>query len=262
MNASHTPRLIQLAQEAGDRIMEIYQSAVLSANIDYKSDDSPLTLADQAAHRHIAIGLRALTPNIPILSEEGRNIDFAERKNWERFWLVDPLDGTKEFIKRNGEFTVNIALIEGHTPVWGIVHVPAKKVSYYGGKEMGAFRLERGAKPVQIEASEFNIQGVGLRFVASRSHMSEEVQQYLKQFDEPQILSMGSSLKFMLLAEGKADIYPRLAPTMEWDTAAAQAVLQAAGGQVIQHESGEPLVYNKENLLNPHFIAYGKRVEK
>lgn len=253
------PQIVQIARQAGKEILNIYNNPILFGDIDYKADDSPLTLADQAAHNHIAAALTALTPDIPILSEEGKHLPYAERRHWQQFWLVDPLDGTKEFIKRNGEFTVNIALIAGNKPIMGVVHVPVSDVTYFGSLEGGAFRQAGDGSPESIQAPLISMTQKNLRVVASRSHMSEPVQQFIADLDAPQTVTMGSSLKFMLLAEGKADVYPRLAPTMEWDTGAAQAVLEAAGGAVINHETGQPLAYNKENLLNPWFVAYGKR---
>lgn len=251
--------IVKIAREAGREILNIYNNPSLFGDIDYKADDSPLTLADQAAHNHIAPALKALTPDIPILSEEGKHLPYEERQHWDRFWLVDPLDGTKEFIKRNGEFTVNIALIEGGRPIMGVVQVPVSDVVYFGSLAGGAFKQVGDNKPEAIQAPLISMSQKHLRVVASRSHMSEPVQQFIADLDEPQTVSMGSSLKFMLMAEGKADVYPRLAPTMEWDTGAAQAVLEAAGGSVINHETGKPLDYNKENLLNPWFVGYAKR---
>jgi 3'(2'), 5'-bisphosphate nucleotidase len=255
------PQIVQIARQAGQDILSIYNNPSLFGDIDYKADDSPLTLADQTAHKTIAAALEAMLPEIPILSEEGKHLPYEERKNWTQFWLVDPLDGTKEFIKRNGEFTVNIALIEGNKPVVGVVHVPVTDTTYFGSLNGGAFKQEGNNAPEPIEAPLISMSQKNLRVVASRSHMSEPVQEFIAKLDEPQTVSMGSSLKFMLLAEGKADVYPRLAPTMEWDTGAAQAVLEAAGGTIIHNETGNPLDYNKENLLNPWFIAYAKRHE-
>lgn len=250
-------QILDIAREAGEKILEIYADEASFAHVDMKADDSPLTLADQAAHIHIAKRLEEVSPDIPLLSEEGKHIAYEERKAWNKFWLVDPLDGTKEFIKRNGEFTVNIALIEEGKTTFGVVHVPVKNTTYYGGKSMGAY-VKRGAEEAQaIEVSSFSLQQEGLRLVVSRSHMSPEVEAYVQQFKQPEMVSMGSSLKFMLVAEGSADIYPRLAPTMEWDTAAAQAVLEAAGGRIIDQETQQPLRYNKAILRNPYFIAFG-----
>jgi len=254
--------LIQIAREAGDHILDIYNDKNRFSQVDMKGDDSPLTLADQAAHNIIAERLSALTPGIPILSEEGKEIPFETRSQWEKFWLVDPLDGTKEFIKRNGEFTVNIALVEGNRPVLGVVHVPVKSTTYVGERGEGAWVYRDDNSPEKISAHSFSMNAKALRIVCSRSHMSEEVEAYVSQFDQPQLVSMGSSLKFMVLAEGMADIYPRLAPTMEWDTGAAQIIVEEAGGTVINQDTKRPLTYNKENLRNPHFIAFGKEVQQ
>ncbi|MEM6265379.1 MAG: 3'(2'),5'-bisphosphate nucleotidase CysQ [Bacteroidota bacterium] len=251
--------LVDIAREAGDRILEIYHDESQFNVVDFKADDSPLTKADKASHLAIMAGLERVAPEIPVLSEEGRDISYEERSAWNRFWLVDPLDGTKEFIKRNGEFTVNIALVENGRSVMGVVYVPVTGTSYFAAKGEGAFKQENGGERGSITASEFGMADKNLRIVASRSHMSESVQEYVKQFEAAEIVSMGSSLKFMLVAEGKADIYPRLAPTMEWDTGAAQIVVEEAGGTVINHETNGPLVYNKENLLNPYFIAFGRK---
>lgn len=251
--------LISIAQKAGNKILEIYADESSFEQVDFKSDDSPLTLADKAAHNIIQDELLKAFPDIPILSEEGKDIPYETRSQWQRFWLVDPLDGTKEFIKRNGEFTVNIALIEDGKPVAGCVHVPCLSTTYVAIKGEGAFSTRDGGFPEKIEASAFHLQDEGLRIVCSRSHMSPEVEAYITLFKNPQTVSMGSSLKFMLVAENKADIYPRLAPTMEWDTGAAQIIVEEAGGNVINQETQEPLQYNKENLRNPHFIVFGKQ---
>ena len=249
--------LVAIAREAGEAILTIYHDEARFEQVDMKADDSPLTLADQASHHHIMQRLQALTPEIPVLSEEGKAIDYAERSQWGQFWLVDPLDGTKEFIKRNGEFTVNIALIEGQRVIMGCVHVPVLGVTYYAAQGEGAF-VQRGEEaPEAIEAARFRMRDSGLRLVCSRSHMSPEVEAYVQQFDAPETVSMGSSLKLVLVAEGKADIYPRLGPTMEWDTAAAQIIVEEAGGTVLEHATNQPLRYNKENLLNPYFIVFG-----
>lgn len=249
--------LVTISRLAGDAILEVYHDKSSFEQVDMKADDSPLTLADRASHEVIMTQLATLTPDIPVLSEEGKAISYEERTKWERFWLVDPLDGTKEFIKRNGEFTVNIALVEGHQVIAGCVHVPVQGITYYAAKGHGAFVVKGDEAPVPIKASSFAITQPGLRFVCSRSHMSPEVEAYVQQFENPQTVSMGSSLKLVLVAEGKADMYPRLGPTMEWDTAAAHIVVEEAGGRVINHETQQPLQYNKENLLNPHFIVFG-----
>lgn len=237
----------EIAREAGAAIMDIYRSD--DFDVQKKADDSPLTKADLAAHNIICDGLRALDIQYPVISEESSNISWAQRKHWCRYWLVDPLDGTKEFIKRNDEFTVNIALIEKGVPILGVVYAPALDAMYTGERDRGAF-LNDKAISVASRKSET------LRVVGSRSHPSQETTDWLDALGKPyEMLGVGSSLKFCLVAEGKADIYPRLGPTNEWDTAAAHAVLGAAGGEVTT-VAGAPLLYNqKEDYLNPHFIA-------
>ena len=247
-------RVRTLAHRAGEAIVEIYQQA--DHQVVTKSDASPLTAADLASHRCIVEGLEALGPSIPVLSEEGADRPYSERSSWNRFWLVDPLDGTKEFVKRNGEFTVNIALVEDGVPVLGVVHAPVVGRTYWGGQGLGAFLQEGEGDPRTIEAG-----GTGdetLAVVASRSHAGEHLKAFLADLGDHRLVSMGSSLKLCLVAEGAADLYPRLGPTMEWDTAAAHGVVLAAGGQVLDY-AGNPLQYNKENLLNPFFIVLGTR---
>jgi 3'(2'), 5'-bisphosphate nucleotidase len=241
-----------IARRAGAAIMEIYQGEF---RVECKTDDSPLTCADRAAHEVIVAGLNALAPEIPVLSEEGKEIPPAVRREWPRFWLVDPLDGTKEFIKRNGEFTVNIALVEGGEPVLGVVYVPAQGTLFGGMKGEGAWRQagEGLAERISVRRAD---RVRGLTVVMSRSHPSPELGEYLKGVHVAEAIEVGSSLKLCAVAEGRADLYPRLGPTMEWDTAAGQAVVEAAGGSVTTL-GGVPLRYNKENLLNPHFIVRG-----
>jgi len=240
-----------IAKKAGAAIMAIYDG---DHSVEFKEDKSPLTAADKASHNVIAAGLKQHFPGIPILSEEGRDIPWEERKGWERFWLVDPLDGTKEFIKRNGEFTVNIALIEGNAPVLGVVYVPALDRLYCGVVGEGAFIREGSGAPEPIGVR--SVPPAGLTVVMSRSHPSPELDDYLRDIPVAEALAVGSSLKLCAVAEGKADLYPRLGPTMEWDTAAGQAVVHAAGGKVARMD-GSPLEYNKENLLNPYFLVSG-----
>jgi len=240
-----------IAREAGSAIMEVYAGEDFA--VETKADDSPLTRADRASHAVIVEGLQGAFPDIPILSEEGREIPFAERCRWRRFWLVDPLDGTKEFIKRNGEFTVNIALIENGAPRLGVVYVPATGTLYAGRVGEGAWRQRAGERPGPI-APRMPAAAAGLAVVMSRSHPSAELDAYLRRIDVAEAVPVGSSLKLCAVAEGRADLYPRLGPTMEWDTAAGQAVVEAAGGQVLT-ASGTPLRYNKENLLNPWFVV-------
>lgn len=270
--------LQNIAIEAGKAILEIYNSE--DFNVEIKGDGSPLTRADKAANEVIVAGLKQHYPTIPILSEEGRDIPYEERKNWTKFFLVDPLDGTKEFIKRNGEFTVNIALIENGTPIAGVVYAPVLGMLYAcsldtaSGDWQLATSSELTTSDWQLvprnqhpEASTQKLEANSkhpaadnpYKIVASRSHLSPETEQFVdqmrQQHGEVELVSMGSSLKICLVAEGKADVYPRLGPTMEWDTAAAHAIALAAGCEVIEFESNKPLIYNKENLLNPFFLV-------
>jgi len=244
--------VLDIAVRAGDKILEIYAT---DFEIETKDDESPLTAADKASHNTIVAALAKLTPDIPILSEESDGISWEERSQWPEYWLIDPLDGTKEFIKKNGEFTVNIALIQGHQAVLGVVHVPVKNRSFYGFKDGGAFERSAAGEVQEIHVTAPAQSPV--RVVGSRSHRGELVDAYLAKLGEHVMVSMGSSLKLCLVATGEADIYPRLGLTSEWDTAAAQAVVECAGGKVIQLD-GRPLMYNaKADILNPHFLVYG-----
>ncbi|MGM0507442.1 MAG: 3'(2'),5'-bisphosphate nucleotidase CysQ [Bacteroidota bacterium] len=242
--------LLIIAREAGQKIMEIYNGQI---RVEKKDDDSPLTKADLAAHYHIKEGLEERWPEIPVLSEEGGIPDHGIRKEWKQFWLVDPLDGTKEFIKRNGEFTVNIALIEENKPVLGVVHVPARNTIYYGSKEEGSYRIRGNRDPERI-FSHTPEAGQKLRIVTSRSHGSTELRDILteKGITVGEEIPAGSSLKFCLVAEGTADLYPRLGPTMEWDTAAGDAVFRYSGKD---GERSSRIHYNKESLLNEGFMV-------
>lgn len=243
-----------LAAEASTRILDIYATAF---GVTAKLDDSPLTAADLASHHTIIAGLRQLTPDIPVLSEESAVIPFAERSQWRRYWLVDPLDGTKEFVQRNGQFTVNIALIEDHQPVLGVVRVPVTGRCYFAARGYGAFRQESGQVPQPIQVKPLSA-GQPVRVVGSRSHGGPGLQQFVAALGPHQLVTIGSSLKLCQVAEGAADVYPRLGPTSEWDTAAAQAIVEIAGGRVVSAETGEPLRYNtRDSLLNPHFMVYG-----
>jgi 3'(2'), 5'-bisphosphate nucleotidase len=236
------------ARIAGEVILKIYESGDFS--IEAKADDSPLTMADKAAHKAIVSVLEST--NIPILSEEGRSIPYSERKGWEYFWMIDPLDGTKEFIKKNGEFTVNIALIHNNRPILGVVYPPVLDQMYTAISGQGATLDGK-----TIHSSKKKLDHSGLRTVASRSHMSPETEEFLAQLDKPEIVSKGSSLKLLMVASGEADVYPRFGPTMEWDTAAAHIVVEEAGGQVLHTDQSKPIDYNKENLLNPYFLVLG-----
>lgn len=248
------PNLLDIAKAAslaaGAEILKIYHSGDFS--IEAKSDNSPLTIADKTAHNVICSFLEKT--EIPILSEEGRDILFEERSKWEYFWMVDPLDGTKEFIKRNGEFTVNIALIHANEPILGVVYTPVPDELFWAISQKGAF-VQKDGEVSGLKTSARGLKEEGLRVVASRSHMSPETEEYLQKLHEPEIVSKGSSLKFLLVASGEADLYPRFGPTMEWDTAAAHIIVKEAGGSVTLEDHKTPLFYNKEVLLNPSFIV-------
>ena len=285
IDTGHLLTAIQAAIKAGDAILDVYRSAEFE--VEEKADRSPLTLADKRAHETIV--KRLANFDLPILSEEGKDIPFNERKEWHDYWLVDPLDGTKEFIKKNGEFTVNIALIRNQKPAAGVVGVPDRDTLYFAADEIGAYRTkvsqavellkrqsgntDRVDKKSKIEVDRIlrNLiaQSISLpinqstnrpfTIVGSRSHATPELEAFVKEkrreFGEVEFISAGSSLKLCLVAEGRADIYPRTGPTMEWDTAAGQAIVEFAGGQVFKYNTEEPLDYNKENLLNSWFVV-------
>jgi 3'(2'), 5'-bisphosphate nucleotidase len=257
------------ALHAGEEILGVYN---IAPEVELKDDKSPLTLADRKAHNKI-MELLAGT-GLPVLSEEGKTIPYGERKNWKRFWMVDPLDGTKEFIKKNGEFTVNIALIENNQPVMGVIYVPVSDTLFLGATwlpsrmKQHAFESLREAETPEeyydrLLASSLHLPVIQTErahtVVASRSHLTPETEIYIsslkEKFGELAFISKGSSLKICLVAEGVADVYPRLAPTMEWDTAAGHAIAENAGCIVINHHTGQPVTYNKPNLLNPHFVV-------
>jgi 3'(2'), 5'-bisphosphate nucleotidase len=248
------PSLVMIAHQAGKAILEVYHD---KPTISVKSDLTPVTNADLSAHKVITEGLKNLTPDIPILSEEAANIPFEEREQWQRYWLIDPLDGTQEFIEKKDEFTVNIALIENHQPIIGVVLAPALATTFFACKNMGAFKQIRNESPQKIHTCAFSEKNI--RIILSRRHGLEKLENFLKQFDNFTRVHCGSALKFCLLAEGAADIYPRLSPTSEWDTAAGQCVLEQAGGAVV-NSNGEPLRYNtKDSLENPSFLAVGDK---
>ena len=249
-------QLLDIARAAGQAILEVYHQDFA---VQHKDDSSPLTAADLASHRIIVERLQQMEPGIPILSEEGADTPFSTRSQWQRYWLIDPLDGTREFVKRNGEFTVNIALIEDGRPVAGVVHVPVTGVSYIGRINEGAWKLEADDGVPRIRVHDRRQKKA--RVAGSRSHAGGSLLRFLDRLGTHEIVSMGSSLKLCLVAEGVADIYPRLGPTSEWDTAAAQAVVEAAGGLVTDIQLN-PLRYNtKDSLLNPHFLVFGDRSE-
>jgi 3'(2'), 5'-bisphosphate nucleotidase len=243
--------IVELATKAGDAILEVYAT---DFDVQAKDDESPLTQADMASHRLIAAGLEALTPDLPVISEESGLPDFAERSQWESYWLIDPLDGTKEFVNRNGEFTVNIAFIHQTRPIFGVVYVPVAGVTYMGCEGVGAERRDAvGTTKIHVSTESES----PVRVVGSRSHRGASLDAFLENLGEFEMHPMGSSLKFCRVAEGAADIYPRLGPTSEWDTAAAQAVVEQAGGSVVMTD-GKPLSYNeKSDILNPHFLVLG-----
>jgi 3'(2'), 5'-bisphosphate nucleotidase len=247
--------LKKIALKAGMAIMDIYKDES-RFDVEQKSDDSPLTAADKKSNELICDGIELLAPKYPIISEENKEVEYEKRKSYNRYWLIDPLDGTKEFIKRNGEFTVNIALVEDQKTILGVVYAPVLEEMYWAIKSEGAF-LENKGNIKKIQSRSIKLSDKNLRIVCSRSHLNDETQTYINQFTEPEKVSIGSSLKFLIIAKGEADIYPRLAPTMEWDTAAAQIILEEAGGKVLESESRLGLKYNKANLRNPHFIAFG-----
>ncbi|MCU0118344.1 3'(2'),5'-bisphosphate nucleotidase CysQ [Pseudomonas sp. B2M1-30] len=258
MNFPHSMMapVVELALQAGEVILPFWRSGV---EVTAKSDDSPVTAADLAAHHVIVAGLKTLDPSIPVLSEEDADIPQAVRAGWQRWWLVDPLDGTKEFINGSEEFTVNIALIENGHVVFGVVSMPTSGRFYVGGAGLGAWRGDKGATPVAIQVRDVPAPGEAFTVVASRRHSSPEQERLLAglsaSLGELQLANIGSSLKFCLLAEGAADCYPRLAPTSQWDTAAAQGVLEGAGGEVLDL-SGDAFCYPaRESLLNTYFLA-------
>jgi 3'(2'), 5'-bisphosphate nucleotidase len=244
--------IVALAREAGNAILEIYAT---DFDVETKSDQSPLTQADLASNKVIENGLRALTPDIPLISEESGLPDFDVRGQWSRYWLIDPLDGTKEFVNRNGEFTVNIALIDNKRPVLGVVHVPVQNKTYTGCDGVGATIRSGDSAPTAIRVATSSASPV--RVVGSRSHRGASLDAFLDRLADFEMLPMGSSLKFCVVAEGGADIYPRLGLTSEWDTAAAQAVVEQAGGAVLELHGGPLLYNNKADILNPHFLVSG-----
>ncbi|GAA0485399.1 3'(2'),5'-bisphosphate nucleotidase CysQ [Salinibacillus aidingensis] len=258
-------RLMDITLKAGKEIMEVYQEEF---DVEHKDDHSPLTIADKRSHETIMKELKVAYPEIPVLSEEGAEIPYDERSDWDKFWLVDPLDGTKEFIKKNGEFTVNIALIEGSYPTMGVIYAPALDTFYFGKEGLGAFKLEEASESKAENETDLVEQSEQLpnvkesdviNVVASRSHMSDDTQAFIDELkkggQQVDVVSAGSSLKFCLVAEGKADYYPRYAPTMEWDTGAGQAIVEASGGTVLRHEDQERFYYNRENLRNGWFLV-------
>ena len=251
--------VVQIAIDAGAAILEVYHQEPSADQVVAKADDSPLTLADLASHSYILAELAKIS-DLPILSEESISVSWQERAQWQRYWLIDPLDGTKEFIKRNGEFTVNIALIEGQRAILGVVYAPVLQRVYCAAQGQGAQRIEVVDNLPQVpQPIHVSPRAATWRVVGSRSHGADAMNDFMQFLGRVDLLAMGSSLKLCLVAEGAADLYPRLAPTSEWDTAAAQCVVEQAGGEVLT-EQLQPLLYNsKESILNPHFIVCGAR---
>jgi len=240
----------QICLEAGDRILEIYET---DFSVETKQDDSPLTAADMAAHNIICAALSKLTPTTPIVSEESSQISFSERQSWDQYWLVDPLDGTREFVKRNGEFSVNIALIEKGRSILGVIYIPVTRIIYSASLNNGAYKHERNKEPTQIFSKKTDLNNITV--AGSRSHGNEQQQAFIAKLNNPEILAIGSSLKFCLVAEGAADIYPRFGPTSEWDSGAAQCIVEESGAIVVD-TNFKTLEYNtKESLLNPSFLV-------
>jgi len=272
LNENEVQELLDLIRRAGEEILKIYFEEQADWNVSLKEDRTPITEADRLANSVINEGLKKLFPDIPIISEENREIPYQSRREYEYCWLLDPLDGTKEFLKQNGEFTVNLALIQQGKPVAGFISVPVKGLFYFAVKGEGAYKIEieekrqagqseRQIKQVkqdnklQLRAAQFSMDDAGLTVLASRSHFDGETRKFIESLNQPRLESRGSSLKFMMLAEGLGHLYPRLGRTMEWDTAAGQAILEEAGGQVVEFFTRQPLHYNKESLVNPPFLA-------
>lgn len=270
-----------LVQRAGQEILKIYNGLEADWAVRLKEDRTPITEADRVSNNIINEGLEKLLPGIPLISEENRQVPYEIRRNYEYCWLLDPLDGTREFLSRNGEFTVNLAMVHRGQPVAGFISVPCKGLFYYAVRGEGAYKIKWDApgaagkerdglkdyinqasmalrKKVRLQVAGFSPDEPGLAVVASRSHFDDETRKFIGSLNQPRLTNRGSSLKFMMLAEGKAHLYPRLGRTMEWDTAAGQAILEEAGGQVLEFYNRRPLTYNKESLVNPPFLATGK----
>ena len=252
-------KLVEIAENAGQLILQVYHTEVANFDISFKKDESPLTIADQRANSYICEQLKSNYPDVPIISEENKNDNYEKRKNYTYCWLVDPLDGTKEFIKRNGEFTVNIGLVKNGKPVAGVVHIPVTNETFVAGKDMGAFKkVGNNKEELELETSCYphTKKSEKVTIIASKSHMNDETRNFISKYKNYELLSVGSSIKLIWIAIGKADIYPRIAPTMEWDTCASHAIVNEMGGKVLKFNSDEELEYNKENLLNPYFVCF------
>lgn len=249
--------VIGLLRQASDLIMNYYRQGHAQATL--KSDQSPVTEADLASHHLITDGLTTLFPDIPVLSEESSHAPYEIRKNYSYVWVLDPLDGTKEFIRRTDEFSINLALIYNGKPVAGYIHLPVYNKTYYAVAGQGAREIsEQG--DIAIQTARFSLQDRGLKVVGSRSHMDALTQTYIDKLDQPELIALGSALKFISIAKGDAHYYPRMVNIMEWDTAAGQIIIEEAGGSLVDAHTGEPLSYNKQNLSNPYFIASGQQI--
>jgi 3'(2'), 5'-bisphosphate nucleotidase len=252
-----------IIRQAGDEIVKVYQSD--DYQVKRKNDETPLTLADRKSNTVLVKGLQGLFPEIPYLSEESKKTPYQERKGWGHLWLIDPLDGTKEFIKENGEFSINLALIKDGKPIFGILYLPVLGLFYYAGKGYGSYKIEKNGKTIGLKPEKDNKNDVdrNIRVIFSKSHYNQETREYVdrikKQYYHTEMISVGSAMKLAYLAEGKADIYPRLAPTMEWDIAAGQIIVEEAGGSVVSFQEKKSLIYNKEDLRNPWFVAFRNR---
>ncbi len=251
-----TDTILPILRAASKAILEIYADED-RFHTEVKEDHSPLTEADKRSNKIICEALADAYPDIPVISEESRQVDYAIRAGYSSYFLIDPLDGTKEFIKRNGEFTINIAYVEGTRPKGGYVYIPCTDLAYMAEFGSGSWRLGLDNQKIMVRSEPFYLMDQGIKVVASRSHIDDQTAKIISQLNMPEIVSVGSSLKFLLIAEGKAHFYPRLAPTMEWDTAAAQCILEEAGGNVVQWSNFQPVSYNKPDLLNPYFLAMG-----
>lgn len=257
--------IFEILRKAGDEILKVYSGN--DFQVETKSDKTPLTLADKKSNDVIVNGLMELFPELPLLSEESKKTAYHERKGWEYLWLIDPLDGTKEFIKKNGEFSINLALIKDGKPIFGILYLPVLGLFYYAGKGYGAYKIEKNGKTISLKPKKYNKNDVdrNIRVIFSKSHYNQETRDYVdrirKQYYNTEMISVGSAMKLAYLAEGKADIYPRLAPTMEWDIAAGQVILEESGGKVLDFNRKSPLIYNKEDLRNPWFVAFKNSIQ-
>lgn len=254
-------RLVIIAKQAQQKILSVYEAPSGGWELEFKADNSPLTIADRLSNEIICAGLKELDEKIPVISEENKMIPYEKRKEFEYYWLVDPLDGTKEFIKRNGEFTINIALIHKSKVVLGLVGIPCQDKIYYAMKGQGAFRSEHNQAAVRLNAAEYDPDSNELTIAITRSHLNSETLDFINRFPQAKTIVAGSSLKFMLIAEGKVQLYPRFGRTMEWDVAASQIIVEEAGGKVLHSVNCEPLEYNKKDLSIEGFVVYGKMNE-